>query len=66
MPLTIQSNMDFLIENKFFGNKSRKGFYYRTKDENGKRQIMALNLETLEYEPSQRVKIGSVETAKTF
>ena len=60
------SYMDFLLENKFFGNKTKKGFYYRTKDENGKRVNMALNLETLEYAPSQRVKIGSLETAKTF
>ncbi|MCB0503281.1 MAG: 3-hydroxyacyl-CoA dehydrogenase family protein, partial [Bacteroidetes bacterium] len=54
--------MDFLLENKFYGNKSRKGFYYR--DE--KRNTYALNLETLEYAPADRPKIGSLATAKTF
>ncbi len=54
--------MDFLLENKFFGNKTKKGFYYRDKQ----RKTFALNLETLEYAPSQRPKIGSLETAKTF
>ena len=58
--------MDFLLENKFFGNKSKKGFYYRTKDEDGKKVIMALDLETLEYMPSKRPKIASVAAAKTI
>lgn len=54
--------MDFLLENKFFGNKSKKGFYYR----DSKRQTFALNLETLEYAPSVRPKMASLEMAKSF
>ncbi|MEZ5008233.1 MAG: 3-hydroxyacyl-CoA dehydrogenase/enoyl-CoA hydratase family protein [Chitinophagales bacterium] len=54
--------MDFLLENKFFGNKTKKGFYYR----DAKRNTFALNLETLEYAPADRPKIGSLATAKTF
>ncbi len=52
--------MDFLLENKFFGNKSKKGFYY--KDE--KRKSFALNLETLEYAPSEKPKMASLSAAK--
>jgi 3-hydroxyacyl-CoA dehydrogenase len=54
--------MDFLLENKFYGDKSKKGFYYR--DE--KKQTFALNLNTLEYAPSVRPKLSSLETSKTF
>ncbi|MAT55478.1 MAG: 3-hydroxyacyl-CoA dehydrogenase [Saprospirales bacterium] len=58
--------LDFLLKNNFFGNKTGQGFYKRTdeKDENGKRIIYALNLETLEYEPSVKAKLPSVQIAK--
>ena len=40
-----------MIENKFFGNKSGKGYYEKTKekDDNGRSVINALDLETNEY-----------------
>ncbi|MEM1327121.1 MAG: 3-hydroxyacyl-CoA dehydrogenase NAD-binding domain-containing protein [Bacteroidota bacterium] len=58
--------VDYLLKNKFYGNKSGQGFYKRTneKDEKGRRIIYALNLKTLEYEPSQRPNIPSVKSAK--
>ena len=42
---------EFLVDNKFFGNKSGKGFYERTKkkDDKGRTIINVLNLETLAY-----------------
>ncbi|MEM7104463.1 MAG: 3-hydroxyacyl-CoA dehydrogenase/enoyl-CoA hydratase family protein [Bacteroidota bacterium] len=58
--------MKFLIDNKFFGRKSGKGFYERTrkKDDNGKTIINALNLKTLEYEPSIKPRLAAVGTAR--
>ena len=58
--------MKFLLENKFLGNKTGKGFYEKTskKDKNGKTVINVLNLKTLKYEPSIRPKIDFVKTAK--
>ena len=58
--------MNFLLENKFLGNKTAKGFYEKTnqKDEKGKTIINALNLKTLTYEPAIRPKIEVVKTAK--
>ena len=58
--------LDFLLENKFLGNKTKKGFYERTskKDDKGKRIIMALNLKTLEYEPSVKPRLAAVKEAK--
>lgn len=60
--------MRFLLDNKFLGNKTGKGFYEKTKkkDANGKTIINALNLETLQYEPAIRPKIELVKTAKAM
>lgn len=62
----IPKYLDFLLENKFLGDKSRKGFYQKTKekDENSRKIILALNLETLEYAPSTRPSLPSLKTAK--
>lgn len=62
----IPKHLQFLLDNKFFGDKSGQGFYKKTKerDEKGKRVILSLDLETLEYRPSQRPSIPSLKTAK--
>ena len=58
--------LQFLIDNKFFGNKSGKGFYQKTaeKDAKGRPVVLALNLETLEYGPSQKEKLAILDTLK--
>jgi len=58
--------MQFLLDNKFYGDKTKKGFYEKTnkKDENGRKIILALNLKTLEYAPSQRPDLPSLKIAK--
>ena len=56
--------LNFLIENKFLGDKTKKGFYYKEKDKEGKTNRFALNLETLEYAPLQRAKLPVLEMAK--
>jgi 3-hydroxyacyl-CoA dehydrogenase len=63
---SIPKYQQFLIDNKFLGNKSGQGFYKKTgeKDEKGRPKILALNLETLEYEPSAKTKLPSLELSK--
>ena len=58
--------MNFLLDNKFYGNKSGKGFYQKTKekDSNGRTIVNVLNLETLEYEKTIRPKLKIVKEAK--
>lgn len=58
--------MTFLLDNAFYGNKSGKGFYERTKekDAKGKTIYNALNLNTLTYAPAQRPKLEVVKKAK--
>lgn len=51
--------VQFLLENKFFGNKTKKGYYY--KDEN--RNSFALRLDTLQYEPVIKPKFASLDAA---
>ena len=57
--------MNFLLENKFFGDKTQKGFYYKEFDKStGETNRFALDLEKLEYRPLNRAKVAAVETAK--
>ena len=62
----IPKYQQFLLDNQFLGNKSGQGFYKKVKDENGKKQILALNLKTLEYEPSQKPDIPSLKAVKNI
>lgn len=56
--------LNFLTENKFLGDKTGKGFYYKEKDKEGNTNRFALDLKTLEYRPLERGKVTAVETAK--
>ncbi|MEM9918970.1 MAG: 3-hydroxyacyl-CoA dehydrogenase/enoyl-CoA hydratase family protein [Bacteroidota bacterium] len=62
----IPKYMTFLLENKFFGNKSKKGFYFKTgeKNEKGRPVILGLDLKTLEYTPAVKQDIPSLASAK--
>lgn len=57
---------EFLLENKWFGAKSGKGFYAKTdeRDEKGKPKILALNLSTLSYETESKPAIPSLELSR--
>ena len=67
-----ESNSEFTIpeyiskmeENNWLGSKSGQGFYKKEKDEKGKRTILELDLETLEYTPTKKVKFATLELAK--
>ncbi|HEY0668529.1 MAG TPA: 3-hydroxyacyl-CoA dehydrogenase NAD-binding domain-containing protein [Sphingobacteriaceae bacterium] len=51
-------------ENKWLGDKTGQGFYKKTKDAEGKTEILALDLKTLEYKPQQKVKSSTLEATK--
>jgi 3-hydroxyacyl-CoA dehydrogenase len=53
-----------MVENNWLGSKSGQGFYKKTKDENGKKTILALDLNTLEYNKPDKVKFPTLEMAK--
>ncbi|MFT5249785.1 MAG: 3-hydroxyacyl-CoA dehydrogenase [bacterium] len=54
-----------LMENKWLGSKSGQGFYKKVKDENGKSQILGLDLETLEYRKGKKATFPTLELTKT-
>lgn len=53
-----------MVENGWLGSKSKQGFYKKSVDENGKKDILELNLKTMEYGPKSRVKYATLEAAK--
>lgn len=53
-------------ERKWLGDKSGQGFYKKAKNEKGERVIQTLNLHTLEYGPSQKVKFATLEATKSI
>lgn len=52
-----------MIEKKWLGNKTKQGFYKRTKDEKGKRVKLVLDYNTMEYAPFKKPKFVSVSDA---
>ncbi|MDF2454052.1 MAG: fadB [Cytophagaceae bacterium] len=52
--------------NKWLGDKTGQGFYKKTKDASGKTEILALDLQTLEYKPQGRPKFATLEATKTI
>lgn len=53
-----------MVENNWLGSKTNQGFYKKVKDESGKSQIMALDLNTLDYKESSRPKFATLDMAK--
>lgn len=53
-----------MVENKWLGDKTGQGFYKKVKNKEGKSEIQALDLKTLEYKPSQKVKFATLELTK--
>lgn len=53
-----------MVENGWLGSKTKQGFYKKTKDENGKKTILELDLKTMEYVPKSKVKFATLAAAK--
>ena len=55
-----------MMENKWLGSKTRQGFYKRVTGENGKKEILSLDLNTLEYRKKQRAKFATLDLTKSI
>jgi 3-hydroxyacyl-CoA dehydrogenase len=60
----LPSYISKMVENKWLGSKSGQGFYKKVKTADGKSEIHSLDLQTLEYRPSQKVKFATLEMTK--
>ena len=62
LPSYIQTMMD----NNWLGSKTGQGFYKKTKNADGKKEILSLDLNTLEYRSKKRAKFATLEMTKTI
>ena len=53
-----------MIENNWLGDKTGQGFFKKSKGAGGEKEILTLNLQTMEYAPRVKPKFGSVDAAK--
>ncbi|HMU09474.1 MAG TPA: 3-hydroxyacyl-CoA dehydrogenase/enoyl-CoA hydratase family protein [Ferruginibacter sp.] len=53
-----------MVDNNWLGDKTGQGFFKKTKSASGEKEILTLNLKTLEYGPRQKAKFATLETAK--
>ena len=53
-----------MMDNKWLGSKTGQGFYKKSVDANGKKEILTLDLDTLEYRPSKKAKFATLELTK--
>jgi 3-hydroxyacyl-CoA dehydrogenase len=53
-----------VVENNWLGDKTGQGFFKKTKGAGGEKEILTLDLKTLQYNPRQKPKFASVDAAK--
>ncbi len=62
LPQLIQT----LLDKKLLGDKTGGGFFKKSKDAEGKRIILELDLNTFEYKPQEKTKFPSLDAAKAI
>ncbi len=60
----IPSWLNTIVENKWLGDKTGQGFFKKIKNEQGKSEILTLDLATMEYKPRVKPKFASLDAAK--
>jgi 3-hydroxyacyl-CoA dehydrogenase len=55
-----------MMENKWLGSKTGQGFYKKSVSKDGQKEILALDLDTMEYRPSKKAKFATLELTKTI
>jgi 3-hydroxyacyl-CoA dehydrogenase len=56
--------LDKMAGNNWLGDKTGQGFFKKTKGSGGEKEILTLNLQTMEYGPRIKPKFATLETAK--
>lgn len=54
-----------MMENKWLGSKSKQGFYKKTVNADGHKEILTLDLNTLDYRASKKANFATLELTKT-
>jgi 3-hydroxyacyl-CoA dehydrogenase len=58
--------IDTMMENKWLGSKTGQGFYKKSISAEGKKEILSLDLNTLEYRTKKRANFATLEMTKTI
>ncbi|MGC1869720.1 MAG: 3-hydroxyacyl-CoA dehydrogenase NAD-binding domain-containing protein [Acidobacteriaceae bacterium] len=61
----IPAVLEQIFERKWFGDKTGQGFYKKQRGAGGKEDRLVLDLQLLEYQPAERVKMPTLEMAKS-
>ncbi|MCZ8518608.1 MULTISPECIES: 3-hydroxyacyl-CoA dehydrogenase/enoyl-CoA hydratase family protein [Paenibacillus] len=61
---TVPDVLRGMVEKGWLGEKSGQGFYLKRKGEDGRSEILSLDLGTMEYRPQKKAASGSLEAAK--
>ncbi len=62
----LPSFINTMMGNKWLGSKTKQGFYKKTVSAEGKKEILSLDLNTLEYRSKKRAKFATLEMTKTI
>jgi len=62
----LPSFINTMMENKWLGSKTGQGFYKKSVDAKGNKEILTLDLDTLEYRSNKRAKFATLELTKTI
>lgn len=62
----IPEYVEKMVDNKWLGSKSGQGFYKKVKGENGKSEILSLDLRSMEYRPTEKVSFPTLEMTKAI
>lgn len=58
--------IDTMMKNNWLGSKTGSGFYKKIKNEDGKSEILTLDLDTMEYRKGKRASFPTLEKTKSI
>ncbi|WP_299224549.1 3-hydroxyacyl-CoA dehydrogenase/enoyl-CoA hydratase family protein [uncultured Psychroserpens sp.] len=58
--------INIMMENRWLGSKTKQGFYKKNVSADGKKEILSLDLNTLEYRSAQKAKFATLELTKSI
>jgi 3-hydroxyacyl-CoA dehydrogenase len=61
---TIPAWLDKMVTSNWLGDKTGQGFFKKIKGSGGEKEILTLNLQTMEYGPRVKPKFTTLDTAK--
>jgi 3-hydroxyacyl-CoA dehydrogenase len=62
--LAVPDVIQKMYEKNWLGDKTGQGFYKKSRDEKGKRVILSLDLDTLEYRPQQKARFEELKSIR--